>query len=324
MKTNQPYFFKTSEEFKKFLPVNTNTSFVTLSPAIITAEHRYILPILGSDLFSDMSNYYDKGLLDDENRNQLINYIQNAVIRYAFWDSFSQLVVQFNENGITANSGEAPVYRYQEDNLKESLHQQAAYWTNEMISYLELNIEVFASFEKSEYFTVVKDSLIKDLSEFNKIISINKDFRIFQRLRPFISNAETLELPARLGEDLCKKIKSASGDSAPINGIMPAIKAFVATWSYAQAIPTLNLTSTASGLMTESEKSMSGGRVKGQPVAASLDSLIALYTNDAERYMEVIIRYIKSHISEFPEYKNNESVNERISIDNRGKKLIII
>ena len=62
------YFFSedkniSAEEFKRFLPVNVNTSYRTLAPAITTAEIK-IAEIIGKECFEKLASCYANGSAD--------------------------------------------------------------------------------------------------------------------------------------------------------------------------------------------------------------------------------------------------------------------
>ena len=328
MKTLTPHFFKKesndfAEEIKKVIPINVNTDFDSIAPAIASAEEDYIKPILGEPLFGKLANSYQDGNPQTK-EDEVILGLQYAIIRYAYWDSFDQLSVNFSDAGLADMNGENRVYRYQADNFKDSLYRQASTRLNHVIGMIEENIKIFPEFEKSEYYSNSKDSLISNLHDFNLIVNINNDFRLFQQLRQYISTTEKLELTFRLGANLVEKITE---NQSAYSKILPAIKSFVANWSMAEAVPFLKMNPAIGGFWVESERSVSGGRVKNQPTEQNLSLLSAKHRESAERFISIAIRYIQMNPDLFPEYetkdKNTTIVSKSTHVNVIGNKIIL-
>ena len=109
-----PKFFKkenntqNAAEFKRCLPVNVNTSFVTLAPAIATAEQNHVRPLMGDTLFNELATYYSENGIEGSSaeKNELVSYVQMAVVRLAYWESFDQLAVTMSDRGLQVTNGE--------------------------------------------------------------------------------------------------------------------------------------------------------------------------------------------------------------------------
>ena len=205
-----PQFFKeennrnNAAEFKHCLPVNVNTSFVTLAPAIATVEQQRMKPLLGTPLFEEMADYYahEGSSGRDPVRNELVSLIQMAVVRLAYWDSFDQLAVMMSDSGLSDKNGENRAYRYQADAMKDSLLRQGFAYLNQIAGYCTENIRELELFSKSEYYSDRENSTIHSMKEMERIVSLGGNFFLFARLREYIAETESMELPYRVGQSL--------------------------------------------------------------------------------------------------------------------------
>jgi len=324
-----------ASEFKKCLPVNVNTSFVTLAPAIATVEEQRIKPLLGEALYERAAAYYADNETEADEEAQtvldgLIEIIQMADVRLAYWDSFDQLAVMLSDTGISDKNAENRAYRYQSDALRANLERQGHSYINSMLEYCESNIEVLEEFEESEYYTERQDSLIRSMSEFDKIVSINHDFCIFARLREYIATTETMELRYRIGDTLADAM-IADREASRFAPIYRAAMAFVAHWSMADAAPFLGLIITPSGVMMASESEASGtmtGTSKKNADEKAIERYVGRHREMAERYIGQLVTYCKANAETFPEIETigTEEMHEHYAYtrDNDNKKSFMV
>lgn len=329
-----PKFFKKennekADEFKKFLPVNVNTSFRTLAPAIATAEQNWVRKIVGEPLFDRMAKYYAErtDTASDNLNDHLVELFQMAVVRLAYWDSFDQLAVTMADNGIRDTNGENRAYRYQADALRNSLFRQGYAYINSIAGFCTKHIKDYPEFKESHYYSVRSSSLIRDMDSFEMVSSIGRDFCVFVRLRDFIEEAETMELPFRIGQSLCDQLH---GDQIPepLTRILPSIRGFLVHWSLAEAIPSLNVAHTPQGLMVVSEESRQGGSVQNAPTPEQVDALVHRHREMAARHIGKAVSFMKAHPSDYPgiEEIGTDSAHESDAapFDNNGHKTFLV
>lgn len=322
------HFFKeensgNAAEFKRCLPVNVNTSYVSLAPSIAVAEQDFIVPVLGDALFATLAAYYAEHGVEGDNAkfNEVILMIQFATVHLAYWNSFDQLAVNFSDTGIKDVNGEHRAYRYQADALKESLHRQGMNRVKQLVSFIEANIGDFGEFSQSKFYAIDANSLIKTTSDFSRMVPIEDDFRRMTRLRPYITTAEQLELPYRIGGTLAALVLQQDVE-ARFAPVMPLLRMFVANWAMAEAAPLLGVD--GDGLV-EQERAQSGGRVKSVAPAEKLEYLASKCKEKAERYIGTAVVYFKNNRDVFPEIAEiggddvHEHSIESVKVSGRGK-----
>lgn len=330
----EPLFFKKAnnsdhaDEFRRCLPVNVNTSFATLAPAIATAEQQRLLPVLGDALFTDAAAYYfnhdDDG--DDPVMNRLVELTQMAVVRLAYWDSFDQLSVMMGDRGISDSNGENRAYRYQADALRASLLRQGYAFINQLIGHCTAHIDTLPLFAQSPYYTERQQSVIHTMEEFDRLVDIGGDFTVFMRLRQHIAETEYMELPYRIGSTLATALVN-DRDNQAYDTVRDALMGFTAHWSMAMAVPFLNLRHTADGIVVTAEKS-GQGRTADTPTEQQVQALAMRHKQTAERYIGQAVTYMKAHADLFPaigeigtatDHEHSASMR-----DNRGKKTFLV
>lgn len=331
-----PKFFKKENngqaaEFKRCLPVNVNTSFTTLAPAIATAEQNHVRPLMGDSLFDELATYYaEYGIVGESaEKNELIAYLQMAVVRLAYWESFDQLAVMMSDRGLQVTNGENRAFRYQEDRLKQSLQRQGFGYINTAIGFIMEHIETFPSFKESEYYSERNNSVIHSLKEMESITSVGNDFCLFAKLRQFISETEEMELPFRVGNSLAELLKT-NRDEERLKRLLRSAQGFVAHWTMAEAMPALGIVMSPNGPVVVSDQGNggNGGESNNPPSPEQLGILQKRHREMAERYIGQLVTYCKKNVETYPEISEiglSTSHEKTAGMrDNRGKKTFLV
>ena len=287
----EPKFFKkdnnaNAAEFKRCLPVNVNTSYATLAPAIATVELQRVKPLLGTALFDRAAAYYaDNGISGETSvMNEMVAMIQMAVVRLAYWDSFDQLSVMMSDRGISDSNGENRAYRYQANALKESLLRQGFNYLNNIVGFCIENIKTLNEFRQTEYYSERNNSTLQSMKEMEKFVSLGSDFFLFARMREYIGETESMELSFRVGDTLANLLKTDRTQERLAPLLRPA-QGFVAHWSMAEAVPFLNIIMTPQGPVVMSEESSggNGGKAANPPSPEQTAALQQRHREMAER-----------------------------------------
>ena len=123
--------------------MNVNFDYGTIAPALYDAERKYIYDIVGETLWQQLAGYYnDTSHEVNPTYDHLIQLMQSATLRIAYFESFDLLAVNLTDSGIQNPNGEATAYRYQADAAKDTLGRQASNICS--ISMMPLSSQDFA------------------------------------------------------------------------------------------------------------------------------------------------------------------------------------
>ncbi len=292
-----------AEEFRQFLPVNVNTAFDTLAPALADAEEKYIRPLLGDELFSQLASYYARGDTSDVVSSSLVARIQSAVIRAAYYENFALFAVNLSDTGLQDANGEYRAYRYQVEAARDTLGRQA--FEHLQLLYDELAASHRRTWSDDDPYNPVRSgSLFPTPHEFFATVDMLPDYRLFARLRPQLSTAERVSLAyvigSTLAEELCRL--PASGRMADSTLLLLA-RRFVAFMTLTEAIMLLNAYVSSEGATLRTIKAE--GAVGGSQVSpADLDTRQRLQKNYraiANAASTDLLNYLRSHSNTFPE-----------------------
>lgn len=155
-------FFNTPAELRDYLPsYSTRYVYIQLRPIIKQAERKYILPTLGQDFYDELKeailNEADTPLSSAQ--KEVLNYIRTALAQYALKHAIPQLRLQINEGGLVEpefSDGMNKKTPAREDVVRSmwiSLDQAGREFLVDLKTYLDINAELYPTYEESEAYT---------------------------------------------------------------------------------------------------------------------------------------------------------------------------
>jgi hypothetical protein len=325
----KPEYNAKAEEFKKFLPVNVTLSFRSLAPAIALCERKYLIPLLGDELFVKLTEHYDATEQPEESPLQeLLILCQFALIRLAFWQEYDILSVTLSDKGAADNAGESRLYRYQAEALKDNLKNEGFDQLDAILEFCEQNPKSFPEFSKSPCHLATENTFIKNTKEFNNIYYINSSRLVFLKMKYFVTSVEELQLRHHLGNTFCAELLAADPAVEKYTRILSGIKKFIVFMAIAEGIAELHQMPTDRGLIFQTAIANRISEVQYSPVSPEeLERIRKEYTQKAERYMSSVIDTLKKHSGDYPVYLafagDNAPPTKIIRRDNTNKRIFL-
>jgi len=322
-------FFSTDEdtflaEVKEFIPASAATSKEKLWPFVDAAERKYILPILGRELYDDLQTLYTdsgnwSGSDEDEIKSdELLRLIRLSEINLAYYLGFDLLNARISDLGFQRAESESfkGLYKYQEENVRNYFKDTGFNGIDDILQYLEDYIEYFPEWEESEAYTLRRSAIIKDTVTFDSICRISGSRLVFLRLQPFIQQIMDIDIRSLLGETIYQDLISELAEddpSAEYTALAHEIQKPLAFLSVALLIKTTGKL-TEKGLFFEGKNSI---YPDDTTITAGNENsgIYAYYRSTGEQYLEALRKYL---VENFEDYIGiTGSVYSR---DNDGKK----
>ena len=128
-----------------------------LYPAILQAQEKWILPVLGPDLYEKLKTLISAGTVDDGGNEiyaTLLNtYIIPCLVQFSFMEAIPVLRVRFVNNAVVAmNSEQGGSVSYDDIKPLISTARDIASWYKErLIDYLCANSSVYPEYTSNTY-----------------------------------------------------------------------------------------------------------------------------------------------------------------------------
>jgi hypothetical protein len=250
----QPHLFKkegNADDFKKYVPVNVNTSFRTIAPYLGLAELNYIKPLLGDNLYTQLvGKYNDKKL--DKKWHQLLDYVKYSEIHLAFYLGWSVLSTSISDSGAEAKAADGKrLFRYQEVEVVESFKNNGFNILDTALNFLYENIKEFEKFKKSNFYKENQQTLVPTTAIFNAIYNINNSRLVFLKMRQYLKIVEDIELLHHFGREFVSELLAAKLDDSTYCFVAEKIRYYIVYLSVAKGIGELKKLPTEKGLIFE-------------------------------------------------------------------------
>ena len=328
----QPRLFKTenntkAEELKKQLPVSVNFNIKNLLPTLAAAENKYIVPVIGNGLFTQVAEYYNGTEHDNEILDKLLDLLQYAVANLAYADAYYTISMKLDDSGATTPQGrDHRPYRYQEDNLIYSLRQQGFEAIDMALEHCEGHLPELSQYKSSPWYNESRRHLIRSTAEFNSIFNINNSRLVFIRMSRWCATAEELNLHHRISKELTESI-IRERENEKYKPFIEDLKKYLVYTAVADCVEELKISPTERGMVYEEFDAYNGGNITKQLPMEEAMRIKNKYTQLADCYITKAIDWLNEHASEFPEYERHRGRNNprsgELRRDNTGHKIVI-
>jgi len=305
-------FFSTDDntfltQVKGVLPVSVATDREKLWPFIEQAERVFVKTLLEDDLYNDLQKFVNDNANwqsgsagsageDTEKTNELINLIRIAELNLAYYIGFDVMNVLLSATGFQRAESEnfKGLYKYQEENLRKYFENAGYNGLDDMLKYIEDNIEHFPEWEESTICIARRTSLIKDAETFDSICYIGKSRIIFLRLQRYMNEVIDFEIKPLMGGEYDKMMEELAKEDPDEDYAALAVETrkSIAYLSCARLIEnTGNLTDR--GLFFEGKNSVFQDDITKR--SASADEILAArmkYEETGRKYLEALRQYM--------------------------------
>jgi hypothetical protein len=319
--------FSTISEIKTILPIGVGNEFNRLKPHIENAENRYIKPLLGFDMYDALVKLYDteesQAPVDDEIlRRELLGKVQFATIHLAFHIGFDFLNVSVTDAGFQRIETERTkgLYKYQEDSIKAFFAESGFNALDDVLTFLELNIDSFEEFMNSENFNKLITSFLPNVKTIEEIpFNIRRSNLIFLALKPSVAYIEDITIRPVLGEVIYATVKEEMAKETvddKVLALLPYIRKPLIYLASAMLMEETGATLYDKGLYFEKNEDQQRAKTVKSP---STEETIARMVNRSRLIGNNYLELLKAQLlANWPEYSGQTgSIFKR---DNNEKK----
>jgi len=320
---------KNTTEIKKHLPVNINLSIDNLKPFIERTEIKYLIPVLGLEQYEAL-NAYAQSKETDEDLDKLMKVCIPPVIFLAVFEGYDLLNVEFSDSGFHRNEteGKKGLYGYQERNIKGYLKNTGFNGLENVLKFLEENIDTYELWADSEACSSAYDSLIRTAVEFTKFyVQLRDSSIVFRQMKSAMQRAEDFQIRCKIGDAIVDNIKELIKDREiddPTNSkyklLLPYIQKPLAYLTIYEAANELGVKLTDKGMYFEE---VNAGLIPDNISETSPDSKVEVIKTQTyaygRRYLTLLVNYLNEHASDFSEYT---AISDDVIVADQSSKKI--
>lgn len=193
---------KDKNEVKKQLPVAYAKGTGTL-PNVELAEERYLVPVLGRELYDTLVSAYDDADPLSETMKKLLIRCQAVIVPMAYFLDLPFIQTLLSDNGLIALESEnsRKAYKWEFNTALEALQDRGYAAQEALILFLRTNREDYPLWDSSPYNSADAFAIIRDGGDLGSVIRLQQPHRCFLLLQPLFNVVAELYLIPALGEE---------------------------------------------------------------------------------------------------------------------------
>lgn len=295
------------------LPVDFDTDLEVIDRHFIDSENEFLKPVLGTDLFDAAVT----GLADETPAakwTDLLPYLQAPVAYNGFYRFTRIPGGQLTHKGLKRNQSQyttdAP--KWEHDQLKDTLICGGDHRLDELIKFLQDNVDTYTEWKTSSFFDSSIGSIIPSAEVFDQYVKIGCSGRVFSKLAMYRRWAEK-GLIRVICQPLYDRIIAEQKGETPITpaieDLMDYVRPLVAFDTMARGIKKLNFNYTDSGIYTYSYSD--GTLTKTAISFTECKGLAEEWRRDYDEARADLLAFLDDNIDDYPEYANSDCYKDQ-------------
>lgn len=207
--------FRTIDEIKEFVEVSLQLNFEDLEPSIKIAEKKYLLPLLGKETYDLLVAAFDanpnlENVSADDNAKLLLN-VRPVIANYSIAIAIPRLSVEVSSAGIhiTSTDTKKTAFAWQVKQAQDSYFAAGDMFSDELLTFLEVNKATYTDWAASSAFTEYIDNLVYSTKTVDDIVKIASSRLLFLRMKPKLKMAQDFQLIDTIGSDYLDELMAS-------------------------------------------------------------------------------------------------------------------
>lgn len=314
------FFDKTNQgqnEVREILSVAASFDFSKLKPYIDDIERTIIKKVIGVPFYNSLLQSYNDGTIDET----LLNYVRRPLVYLAFWKGYDFLSLKFSDAGIHRPEKTellTPFLR-QEKNVRKYLRDSGWNYIDELLELLEQTLP-------TGYIVPAQNHLIKDANIFSLYYDISGSRYVFQKLQPYLKQAEDFDIVTMISRELFNDLKSRLASLTPkeaelMEQILPALAyqtIYRGGYETLLMITERNFATSGSAAGTNTNDDFQGVNME------YLEKILDSVKSTGQAFLKSLEGFLRKNESFFPLWKNSDCYFFRAMKIESGKKITVI
>ncbi len=315
---------RSTDHIRTVIPVNSGVDFHTFEPYVNAAEDQFMIPVLGTKLYDEL----DTAITEDNGtdaQKALLKRVRYSLVHLTMFKGFDMLNVQFDSSGFERLKDNG-IYRYQEENLKNTFKNEGYNGIDTLLEYLQKNITTFGSFVDSAFYTNMKGNFFPTTFVFNQVYGIGNSRLVFLQVSKFFNQVIDFKIKPLLGETLYNlvvaEMKKTANQDTQLMALVPYIQKPLAYLAVAEGFDELGLQITEKGLFFETQVDNSDSHIKTAQISDNKRLVVLDKARlNGTRYLEVLLNFLKQNADSYPDFTQTDLENTNpYRRDNTDKK----
>jgi hypothetical protein len=313
----------------KFGRLNANASIASFESYLSDAEEKYILPLIGQEMYDALVEWYDvETPAENEPLEKLHNQVLRALVYYALLESAPTMMLDFGDGGIMegAPDGQSSARQWTVKAAVDYFSLNADTFAESVLQFLEKNKTDYPTWNNSESRKAARTLFLPNGKAWKEAgADLDQPHRFFLRCYNSVKRTQEINILDIIGQDLMDELieQLKDGTVSELNQkLIDKILPVVAYYALADAIPTVAFSISSSGIRLLNQNDGLDSKL------AVSDDLIAAQTqrniNLGKRYESILCNFLNDNATDYPLWPvpvtSTGPGARKTLIDNIGKK----
>lgn len=307
--------FRDADKLKEYAQITGTIHFDGLKASLRMVELKYIIPIIGKDLYQALDEALTDATVQDPLDEVFVNLLHQC--RMAIGPLFcyfhaDKADVQFSDAGMqrAESSTNKNAYQEQRQKFKEANLSEGEEALELLLQFLEENKEDYTEWTDSENFKKYRSLFIKSGSAFNELFPSQTPHRNYWLLRATMYDVEENNIRAFLGSTLYEDLKEEDAKLDPEfsdeqAALLHRLKKAIANLTVCLAVPFINVRLGSNGLTVPAVTTFSqndADNTRNGIDHQMIDTFIKACNNAANTWLLNAKDYLTNHKTDFPDW----------------------
>lgn len=275
---------KTVAEVKEMLPnFVSNLSIATSLPNFDTPENKYLVPIIGIDLYNDIQTKYDAVTLTTD-ETKLLKKMRLVTVAHAYHDGLAMGDITLTDYGFRtmAPKDAVPIPRWKFLQMQSAILNIAYDATETLLNYLFETAP--ALWTASDEYATINSLLIKTGTDFSLQYSLYQPMRTFFSIRSVIADQQELYIKESIGNDLLTHILEEAAPDDTLIAITKKLKKALAFYTVKRCCQMFTVRFSMEGMTVLSQGGADSPNDEGRRSADPIDLDMKMKTAERDGY----------------------------------------
>lgn len=256
------------------------------------AEERFLLPILGQEVYDALLAMADAGTGD---LAPLLKKARRALAPLAYWLDLPniQSAITDRSAGTFSSDNLQPLHRWEYEQLRTNLEDKGCYALDKMIEDLYAHKSDYSWTPPIKY-----KGLFTTGNQFSEYYTLYQPWRTFENLRSFTKHVEETFVRPLIGDEFFEELRDATSPTDEEKRALLLMRYAVANYSIKSAAAKLPVRISAEGFTTALAFATDAvNPEQQQSPTKELDILRSAAENDGDAYLTMLKNYLDTNAS---------------------------
>jgi hypothetical protein len=272
-----------------------------------------LYPVLGKELYNTLQEEYESAVTDNtfgtDLQKKLLHHCRKVTGPLFCYHYAPKTEVQVSDSGVhrSETSNLKAAYQYQGTRYREENFNEGQFCIENLLQFLEDNIEDFGTWASSAEFQQYRSLFIKTATAFNQLFPSASPQRNYFALRPKMVDVQEVHIRSFLGEELYESLLEKAKDNPQVftdkeKVLMERINKAIAYYTVATAAPFLAVKIGSAGLTITAAASFSSNDEENTRAGVADNNLrhyIESCSNSGAMWLEQAAIYMKNNAADF-------------------------